>query len=388
MKKYIYPNLKKRQFAEVLPVDASKKGGAWQTELRKAESYGKFDITGVGAGVLYHVEEIYDAPKERVHGNTGKAPINKGAVDENSLKYQLAKLLIKLGSCEFQTKTFYMEMLNLKTKNIEHLEKKFDDAKYHDLNSTDKYVFKQLQNTQLSLHRLMSKAFDLIRKGIFDDVALEEQLYVAFHDESHKEADETLNNPEELHLLYKQAYAEAQKNIEARYGKSMFFVTRMKIIGNEIEEIIASDEKYYPLEANGIAYFYQKFMINGDIEETNLKDDYNFDYEVENYDGEGLSSDTIEEMIGNFLNNFIAHRKQASLSHITKLHEQGFDGDFLSEEIMLGFAEQVFDFMFWDFNVNNFDELYDDLINRAKENYEDTLKEYVENEMSFLPFNM
>lgn len=377
--------LTKKQFADKWDLDGSLNGSAWQKEEKKAKSLCNYEKTGKTRGIRYNILEIYDKPKERVHGNTGKTPHNKGKVDKNSLKYQLAKLLvISFGandSNDYQTKNSYMQLLGITGRNLKHMENLFDDMKYHDLDTADKYVFKLIQNTQLSLNRLMNEALDLIRKGTFPNVTLHEQLFVALSDESHHNADEILNEPEVLHSLYKQARTEAKQSIENEYGTSMFFATRMNHINCECQELIESEEKYQLLNYNDISYFYHKYAIEGVIEMANIEETY--DYESYNYDGSDmLEAYSYEEMTADFMFKFTKHRKETSVKHIDWLIKQGISGDFLNKDIMLKFADEVLDLMFRNDDIAMFNKLYAKLMDNAKQEYQEDTAEHVANGLS------
>ncbi|PFT58086.1 hypothetical protein [Priestia megaterium] len=373
--------LTKKQFADTWGLDGSLNGSRWQKEEKKAKSLCNYEKTGKNRGIRYIVLEVYDTPKEIVHGNTGKTPHNKGKIDENSLKYQLAKLLVlSFGANpnDYQTKNSYMQLLDITGRNIKHMEKIFDDVKYDDLHTANKYVFQQLHNTQLSLKRLMGEAFRLIRNGTFLGVTLHEKLCVAFRDESHEDADEALEDSESLYLLYKEAQLEAKQNIENEYGTSMFFTTRMKFINCECQELIESEEKYQLLNDNDIAYFYHKYAIDGVIEAQDV-----YDYESLNYDGtDMLEAYSYEEMTDDFMFKFKNHRKEASVKYIDRLIKKGVSGDFLNKGIMMKFADEVLDLMFRDDDNKRFNGLYANLMKHAKQEYQEDLEEYVTDGLS------
>ncbi|MFC8563505.1 hypothetical protein [Peribacillus frigoritolerans] len=372
-------DLTKREFADFWEKDGSKNGSAWQKIEKEIALLCNYEKTGKNRGIRYNILEIYHTPKEQVHGNKYREPINKGAVDKTSLKYQLAELLIQLGGTDYLTKNGYLDLLGFKTGNFERLMKKFDEVKYHELKTSDQYVFKQVQNVQLALARFMDNALDLIRKETFDGVILDERLFVVFNDESHENAD-VLDDLEGLYSLYKQARAEAQNNVEAEYGTSLFFATRMKYINYECAELIESDDKYRALDDNGISFFYKKYAINKAIVPRH------YDYEVEDYDGGNYESNSldIENEAYDFLARFIEHRKEDSHKHINSLIKKGVQGDFLSESIMLFFADELFDFMFADCG-DKFDEVYARLIEDAKEAENEQLEDELNEGMSFLP---
>ncbi|MFV5316275.1 hypothetical protein [Priestia megaterium] len=374
--------LTKKQFADKWDLDGSLNGSKWQKQEKKAQLLCRYEKTGKNRGIRYNILEVYDEPKQTIHGNTGKTPHNKGKIDKSSLKYQLAELLVLTfvanNLLDYQTKNSYMQILSITGRNIKHMGNVFDDMKYHDLDTADKYVFKQLQNTQLSLNRLMNEALDLIRKGTFSNVTLHEQLFVALSDESHHNADEILNEPQALYSLYKQARAEAKLNVEAEYGTSMFFATRMQYIGYEYEELISSDARYQLLKDNDIAYFYYKYAIEGTIE---LPDMYIYDDESYEYCGEN-TTDLIEQLTDEFMTKFTAHRKETSVKHIDLLIKRGVSGDFLNKDIMLKFADEVLDLMFGDHDDVVFNKLYADLMDDAKQEYQADLVESVRNGLS------
>ncbi|MDQ1144024.1 NTP pyrophosphatase (non-canonical NTP hydrolase) [Bacillus sp. SORGH_AS 510] len=292
-----------------------------------------------------------------------------------------------MGNDDYVTKNYYLEKLGFKSRNIKQIESKFSGVKYWDLDTLDKYVFKQIQNINLSINRLMGEAFDLIRKGIFDNVNLYEKLYVVLNDESHHEADEL----EDLFLLYKKAKNEATENIKAEYGTSLFYATRMKLINNECQELIESVEKYQPLLDNDIAYFYNQYLIHSTISDEVTVENLltaEYDFEVEDYDGAYHTIDFESkyiEAVENFISNYTASRKQSSLKHIDQLIKIGITGGFYNRGIMIKFADEFFDFMFQDYNQETFDKYYEELIEVAKEAYEEELQEYIDDELSFLP---
>ncbi|MDR7244238.1 hypothetical protein [Priestia megaterium] len=368
--------LTKKQFADTWGLDGSLNGSKWQQEEKKAQRLCRYEKTGKTRGIRYNILEVYDTPREMIHGNTGKTPYNKGKVDENSLKYQLAKLLVLSfgsNSNDYQTKNSYMQLLDIKGRNIKHMENMFDGIKYEDLDTADKYVFQQLQNTQLSLNRLILGAFDLIRRGTFPGVTLHEQLFVAFHDESHDNANDVLDEPEVLYSLYKQAQAEAKQNIKNEYGTSMFFATRMNLINCECQELIDSEAKYQLLNDNDIAYFYCKYTIDGVIEAQDV-----YDYESLNYDGSDmLEAYSHEEMTDDFMSKFTKHRKETSVKYIDRLFNEGIRGDFLNQGIMLKFADEVLELMFRNHDVAVFNKLYTNLMDNAKREYHADLAESV-----------
>ncbi|MEV5037061.1 hypothetical protein MRBLBA21_001906 [Peribacillus frigoritolerans] len=291
-------------------------------------------------------------------------------------------MLIQLRNTDYLTKNGYFDLLGFKTGNFDRLMKKFDEVKYHELKTTDQYVFKQVQNVQLALVRFMDNALDLIRKETFDGATLDERLFVVFNDESHEDAD-VLDDMEGLYSSYNQARAEAQKNVEAEHGTSMFFASRMKYINYECAEIISSDEKYKKLDENNVAYFYQKFAIIS--EPINLEAEY--DYEAENCDGRNDESNwqCVEEAAYGFLLRFVAHRKKSSEEYIDDLIKKGVEGDFLNKGIMKKFADEVYDFLFMKYEPNNFDEMYDKLIENAKEAENEYLEDEINDGMAFLP---
>ncbi|MEW4266193.1 hypothetical protein Q0N30_21100 [Priestia megaterium] len=375
--------LTKKQFADTWGLDGSLNGSRWQREEKKAQLLCRYEKTGKTRGIRYTILEIYDTPKEITHGNTGKTPHNKGKVNENSLKYQLAKLLILSfgsNSNDYQTKNSYMQLLDIKGRNIKHMEKVFDGVKYDDLHTADKYVFQQLQNTQLSLNRLMDEAFRLIRNGTFPGVTLHEKLCVAFRDESHDDADEALNEPEVLYSLYKEAYAEAKQNVKNEYGTSMFFATRMALTNCECQELIELEERYQLLNDNDISYFYHKYAIDGVIEAQDV-----YDYESLNYDSSDmLEAYSYEEMTDDFMSKFTKHRKETSVKYIDRLIKKGVSGDFLNKGIMMKFADEVLDLMFRDNDTKVFNKLYAKLMDNAKQEYEADLAESVTQGLSEL----
>lgn len=375
--------LTKKQFADKWGLNGSLNGSKWQQQEKQAQLLCRYEKTGKNRGIRYNILEVYDEPKQAIHGNTGKTPHNKGKLDKSSLKYQLAELLaLTFGTnklMDYQTKNSYIKILNITGDNMNHMESVFNDMKYSNLVDTaDKYVFKLIQNTQLSLNRLKNEALDLIRKGTFSGVTLHEQLWVALSDESHHIADEVLNEPEVLHSLYEQARAEAKLTVEAEYGTSMFFAIRMQYIGYEYEELISSDARYQLLKDNNIAYFYYKYAIEGTIE---LPDMYVYDDESYEYCAVN-TTDLIEQLTDEFITKFTAHRKETSVKHIDLLIKQGVSGDFLNKDIMLKFSDEVLNLMFGNHNAALFNKLYADLMNDAKQEYQADLVESVRDGLS------
>ncbi|WP_148358041.1 hypothetical protein [Peribacillus simplex] len=374
-------DLKKKELYERYGLDSTLKQSKGQKEKKKLDLFCKYeDNEKKGPAIRYAILEEYAVPKEKIHGNVGREPINKGAVDKTSFKYQLAELLIQLGEIGYFTKNGYLDLLGFKSKNLKQLEKKFDGVKYHELKTTDQYVFRQTQLVQQALSKFMDGAFDLIRRNIFEGVTFDEQLMVVFDDESHEDAD-GLGDMEGLYSLFNQAKNEARENVKAEYGDSIFFTTRMNLENCECAELIESDEKYKTLYDNGISFFYQKYAINKPIVPRQ------YDYEVEDYDGGYDESNLleVESAADDFLFKFVEHRKKASAEYIDRLIKKGVEGDFLSKSIMLFFADELFDFMFIDCG-DKFDEVYDDLIVRAKAEENEQLEDGVNEAMAFLPF--
>lgn len=374
-------DLKKKELYERYGLDSTLKQSKGQKEKKKLDLFCKYeDNEKKGPAIRYAILEEYAVPKEKIHGNVGREPINKGAVDKTSFKYQLAELLIQLGEIGYFTKNGYLDLLGFKSKNLKQLEKKFDGVKYHELKTTDQYVFRQTQLVQQALSKFMDGAFDLIRRNIFEGVTFDEQLMVVFDDESHEDAD-GLGDMEGLYSLFNQAKNEARENVKAEYGDSIFFTTRMNLENCECAELIESDEKYKTLYDNGISFFYQKYAINKPIVPRQ------YDYEVEDYDGGYDESNLleVESAADDFLFKFVEHRKKASAEYIDRLIKKGVEGDFLSKSIMLFFADELFDFMFIDCG-DKFDEVYDDLIVRAKAEENEQLEDAVNEAMAFLPF--
>ncbi|MEW4262456.1 hypothetical protein Q0N30_02070 [Priestia megaterium] len=374
--------LTKKQFADKWGKDGTLNGSKWQKAEKEISLLCNYEKIGKNRGTRYKINEIYDEPKQAIHGNTGKTPHNKGKLDKSSLKYQLAELLaLTFGTnklMDYQTKNSYIKILNITGGNMKHMESVFDDMKYADLvNTADKYVYKLIQNTQVSLNRLKNEAFDLIRKGTFSNVTLHEKLCVAFSDESHHIADEVLDEPEVLYSLYEQARAEAKLNVEVEYGTSMFFATRMQYIGYEYEELISSDATYQLLRDNKIAYFYYKYAIEGTIQLPELEN--MCVHEAESYESEPINTtEVIEQLTHEFMTKFTAHRKQTSVKHIDWLIKKGVSGDFLNKGIMLKFADEVLNLMFGDHDIVLFNKLYTRLMDDAKREYQYDLAEHVD----------
>lgn len=375
-------NLTKKEFAEMWNKDGSKNGSAWQKIEKEINLLCRYEKTGRNRGTRYNVLEIYDVPKGKVHGNAGKEPVNKGVIDKTSLKYQMAEALIELGQSEcYESKSYYLGEMGLKSGNIQHIQTMFEHRNYSELDTIDKFVFTQVQNLQLSLNRFIGGAFDLIRKGTFDDVTLQEELWIAYENKTHEVAEELV----ELYPLYEEARAEAREIVKQSYGNDMFFTVRERLITAEYECLIRNELKYKPLFDNGIAYFYKKYAIDGKLEKTMI----DYDYEVENYDGGLENEHAIDEaVVYDFFCEFVSHRKKASIKNIDKLIEEGITGDFLNKEIMIGFAEKLFVFMFLDGNYTQFKQSYESMIEDVKKSYEQKIEETVNDALSGLAWNL
>ncbi|MGG3911250.1 hypothetical protein [Peribacillus simplex] len=319
--------INKKQFAEVLPVDASKKGGAWQTELRKAESYGRFEITGKGPGTRYNVLEVFDVPQERVHGNTGSIPHNFGVFDKTSLKYKMAKAMIllcaesDLVTVEYSPKRTFYEALDCNFENPKHIEELFSKRKMDSLSPIERFVHKLTSNNGKALNGIINGAFDLIRKGAFDGITLDEQFHIANFDHEHYEADE-LNNFEDIHALYKEARSEAQANVESTHGNFLFFSVKRHLINNEYHELIETDEKYKLLLDEKIDYIYSKYAIIKSAK-TQM-----YDYESFDYDGTDMEyqNNGGHEAAETFKFDFQEHREDLAVKSADKFLNSGTIG--------------------------------------------------------------
>lgn len=375
-------NLTKKEFAQMWDKDGSKNGSAWQKIEKEINLLCRYEKTGKNRGTRYNVLEIYDVPKEKVHGNAGKEPINKGIIDKTSLKYQMAKALIELGNAEcYESKNYYLGEMGFKSGNMKNIETMFENRNYSELDTIDKFVFKQVQNLQLSLNRFIGGAFELISNGDFDGVTLQVELWVAHEDKSHKEAEELVG----LYSLYEEARGEARKIVKEGYGSDMFFSVRERLISDEYKSLIRSELKYKPLFDNGIAYFYKKYAIDKKIEKPVV----DFDYETGYYDGGFENENAIDEaVVYDFFCEFVSHRKKVSIKNIDKLLEEGITGDFLNREIMIAFAEKLFVFMFLNGNYQQFKQRYESMIEDVKKSYEQKIEETVNDALSGLEWNM
>ncbi|MED3788899.1 hypothetical protein P4576_17000 [Peribacillus frigoritolerans] len=81
----------------------------------------------------------------------------------------------------------------------------------------------------------------------------------------------------------------------------------------------------------------------------------------------------------------MAHRKKSSEEYIDYLIKKGVEGDFLNKGIMQKIADEVYDFLFMKYEPNNFDEMYDKLIENAKEAENEYLEDEINDGMAFLP---
>ncbi|OSY00330.1 hypothetical protein BTJ45_02936 [Bacillus mycoides] len=375
-------NLTKKEFAEMWNKDGSKNGSAWQKIEKEINLLCRYEKTGRNRGTRYNILEVYDVPKEKTHGNAGKEPVNKGVIDKNSLKYKMAKVLIELGQPEYyESKSYYLGEMGFKSGNIQHIQTMFEHRNYSELDTIDKFVFTQVQNLQLSLNRFIGGAFDLIRKGAFDDVTLQEELWVAYENKTHEEAQELVG----LYPLYEEARAEAREIVKQNYGNDMFFTTREKFITAEYEGLIHNELKYKPLFDNGIVYFYKKYAIDKKMEKPVI----NYDYEVESYDG-GLENEHAidEEVVYDFFCEFVSHRKKCSIKNIGKLIKEGITGAILNKEIMIEFAQKLFSFIFVNGTYPRFKQGYESMIEDVKKSYEQKIEETVNEALSGLSWNM
>lgn len=370
--------IKKKQLNELLPqVDVMKKGGAWQTEFKRAQTYGNVEIVGR----QYIVHEIYDTPKERVHGNVGKEPANKGQFDTNSLKYHLAETLIKLDLGDYVTKNGLLDAMGFNSKNLKNFAKMFKNSKYHELDTLDKFAFDEVSGIETSLSRLIRGALDIIAKSKFPNVELYEQIYFANNDNEHFEAEE-LENWEQLYLLCKQARKQAGELVEQQYGKKLIFDLKMHYTDIEYEKLIFNEDKYEALYNDGISYFYTKYLIeNNNVKQAQKID---FDYENFDYDGSEIEEMENEDIAYEFLTEFIEHRIENAEINVDKLIKAGVTGDFFNKEIMMEFVKLFIPFVFDGQLYSVFKRLYKDMIAEAKENYSFALEESVDEALSGL----
>ncbi|MFT7830053.1 hypothetical protein [Priestia megaterium] len=358
--KYLMGNLTKKEFAVIAKIDGTKNGSAWQKQEKQAVLMMNYIKTGTGRGTRYHIIEIYGVPKEKVHGNTGRTPINKGKVQTNSSKYKLAQALIQMSDGKtYESKNTYFTALGLITKNLKHIEKKFGSADYSSLNTVDKLVYNQALYVETSLMRLWKNALELIENGHFKNVTIKKKLYVSRFNEKHDVASDVLSNSEMLHVLYQSAKDEAQMQVKAQYGEKLFFAVKNMLEHKTYLDLIENDERYVELYNNKIDFFYHKIAIDGIVEtEVDLKQE--------------------------FFDKFINDRKRWATKNIQKLSKAGVEGDFLSEEIMKQFADGMLQLMFENDGYFVFQQKCEELLEQAKNPYEAQLKSYVDNQLSNL----
>lgn len=380
-------NLKKKELYDLFGLDSTLKHSKGQTEKKKLDSFCKYEDNGKkGPAIRYNILEMYDVPKEKVHGNAGREPINKGVIDKTSLKYQMAETIIAVGKPDYyESKRYYLGEMGFTSGNLQHIQTMFEHRSYSELDTVDKFVFTQIQNLQLSLNRLIRGAFDLIRNGAFDDVTLQEELWVAYENKEHGEALEL----EELYPLYEEARAEARETVKQDYGNDMFFTMREKFITAEYEGLIYNELKYKPLSDNGIAYFYKKYAIDKKMEKPVV----NFDYETGYYDG-GFEYAYEHDYFNypdapiDLFEEFVSHRKRCSIKNIEKLLEEGATGGFFSKKIMIDFAEKLFGFMFLNGTYLLFKQGYESMIEDVKTSYQQKIEETVDEALSELAWNI
>ncbi|KXY07451.1 hypothetical protein [Bacillus paranthracis] len=314
----------KKQLPLLIPtIDITKKGGAFQTEIRHARAYANIEVVGR----KYIVHEVYDTPIELVHGNTGKEPANKGQHREDSLKYKLAFALIMNFAREdssfalTEAKSFHLRMLDSHLRNFKHIDQMFYGKDFDKLN----YITQKLaNNNSKALDKFYKEAIKLIKDGIFPGVQLGEQLYYANFNHEHYEFDES-NDIYELYDLYREARAEAEAIVNAEHGNFLFFSKWSQLVNSEYHELIL-DEKYRPLFDGKIDYIYSRYFFIGKLEQQDVIKPY--DYETFNYDGSNETTEDIDAQLAaeDFIIEFQKHRKQCSVELIDNEIKKGILG--------------------------------------------------------------
>lgn len=374
--------LAKKEFANFWGEDGSKNGSAWQKVEKEIALLCHFEKTGKNRGIRYNILEIFDKPKEKIHGNTGKEPAIKGTISKKSQKYKMAKALIEISNgVGCVTKNGHLAYFGFKSKNMEGLEKKFSGTRYNDLKPIEQYVYKQTQAIHKSLNRMITNAFKLIDDGIFDNATIDEQLMVVLDGKTHIEAHEALDDAEGLYSIFLAAKEQARKNVELEYGKNLFFATAMKFENDECEELISSDERFQALLDNDISFFYKRYAVITESIEFNSEAGY--DYEAENYDG-GPIMVNYESIAEEFFMDFLEYKKYRSNRSISKSYENGDEICFLNEETMIEFSEDLWDFMFENAG-NMFTSRYNELIESVEFLNAEKLTYAVNESMAFLP---
>ncbi|WLF29195.1 hypothetical protein [Bacillus altitudinis] len=341
--------LNKKEFAELWGLDHSLPKDLWRTEVKKADQFCKWHTEGKGRGIGYFIDEIYDTPKERIHGNTGREPINKGQVDENSLKYKLALALVTNFAVEDETyaqnqpKRYFLELVGCHMYSFKHFEDMFWKK---DLLPVDKFALKLGNNTSKSLNGLFHEAIKLVERGVFKGITLDEQLYFATFNHEHYEAYDEI---EDLLDLYNEARSEAKIIVESEHGEMLFFSEKRHLINIEYRELIETEEKYKRLLDNQIDYFYSRYAFIGKLEK---QDSVAYDYEALNYDGSDLSGDYESESIAEeFANEFLEHRNKLAVKAIERFLESGTIG-IINKNELLPFAV---DFTMLLFQLNEYE---------------------------------
>lgn len=331
------------------------KGSAAQKEEKTFNLLCNAEKTGTGRGTRFRIIELYETPKNTIHGNFGRAPVNKGAVSTVSLKFTLAKALSQVGekNC-YLSRTKYLNLLGLNSENLKHIERYLGTQKFHELNTVDKLVFTEVQNMQLALNRLWNEAIELLSDGKVKGVKLHERLFVAHHETSHDEADDVFKKPKELQSLYKIANEEARETVKQKYGKNIFFTTRMKLIRKEYLNLRILKNKYVPLNANQVEYFYNKYAIESTYKNNGK------DFTVE------------------FFQKFVSHRKKLGHQNLNK-HLRVVTGDFLNNTILSGIVERLFILMFENDSYIVFKSKFTDMIKEAKDANTTEVKRVVNN---------
>ncbi len=368
MENLIGKPLKRKQFAEVWNLDHTLKKDLWRTEVKKADQFCKWHTVGKGAGTKYYIDEIFEAPKERIHGNTGNEPWNKGVVDDTSMKYKLAEALIltfakeDATKFEYQPKRSFMQILDCHFQNFNHVKTMFYGKQLESLDAFDRFVLKLSNNTSKSVNWMLDSAFDLIRKGTFDGVTLQEEVWIACFDHQHYQADE-LENCNELYDLYKQARVEAEENVNKRNGEFLYFSMKTSLVNAEYHELIETEEKYQLLYDNEIDYMYKRYAI----EDTLNKSETAYDYEALNYDGSDLESGYEGIEIANeFIAEFQVHREELAIKAADKFLNSGTIG-ILNEHNIEEFAEYFTVLLFGNVEYEDFQERYERLENEVRQ---------------------
>ncbi|MFC0469565.1 hypothetical protein ACFFHM_03240 [Halalkalibacter kiskunsagensis] len=352
--------LKKKEFAIKWGLDHTLPKDKWRTEVKKADQYCKWHTEGVGAGTKYYIDEIYEVIQERVHGNTGIEPVNKGVIDKNSLKYKLAFTLISLSAqsdtmdANHHAKRAYAVMLGCDFENLKHAGNIFKDKELCEMDAVDRFTMKLVNNHGKSLNGRLDQAFDLIEKGIFEGVTLDKRMYVATFKNGHHEANEL----EELYPLYQDARTTAEKIVNERYGTYLYYVMKMNLINEVYLNLIEDTDIYKPLYDNEISYFYNKYAVIGSMNKTEVV----HDYEALDYDGSDLDIDYDSiELADEFKCDFIEHREELAVRAVRKFVDSGTIG-ITCENRLNEFAVDFTELLFNDYNAHVFNERYKQLM--------------------------